>query len=391
MKLINISVALLFLVTSWVYGQDTPSERDQLLARRNSIKNELNNLNVLLKKNKSNVRNLVYQLGDTNLKIEKLEELISLYSNQIEIINQQIVSTENQIIEADQKLDILMQDYANIITSAYKSRANSNRLLMLLFSNNLFQAYKRNQYLKQYKSYRETKKQNIDETIINLKSHADSLEVLRDVRLSMITDQESQKGFLLTERNDKKDLLDGFKQRESYFLKEIEEKEKLNVELEKEINRLVRATDFTNTPETEFLSEEFNENKGQLPWPIGKGVIIRKFGRQNHPIVPTTIIENNSITVATEPNAEVRSVFGGEVISVISFKGSNKSVLIKHGEYITVYKNLIDLVVEKGDFVGALQKIGTAFTNAQTGRTVIQFSLFENTEPQNPSQWLRKM
>lgn len=390
MKLV-ISIALLLLFTSWSYGQDNPSDKDQLLAKRNSIKNELNNLNSLLKKNKSNVRNLVYQLGDTNLKIEKLEELIGLYSNQLDIINQQIVSVENQIIEADQNLKILMQDYANIIMSAYKSKANSNRLLMLLFSHNFFQAYKRNQYLKQYKSYRKKKKQNIDETIVRLNTHADSLETLRNVRLSMITDQESQKGFLLTERSDQRDLLNGFKKRESYFLKEIEEKEKLDLELEEEINRLIRVTDFTNTPETEFLSEEFNENKGQLPWPVTKGVIIRKFGRQNHPIVPTTIIENNSISVAAEPNAEVRSVFGGEVISVISFKGSNKSVLIKHGEYITVYKNLIDLVVEKGDFVGAMQKIGTAFTNAQTGRTVIQFSLFENTEPRNPSQWLRKM
>jgi len=139
------------------------------------------------------------------------------------------------------------------------------------------------------------------------------------------------------------------------------------------------------------LAANFEANKGRLPWPLEKGVVVQRFGKQQHPVVKTTTIQSNGVTIATSPSSTVRAVFEGEVMSVVSFKGSNPSVLIRHGNYITVYKNLGKLYVKKGDKVKAKDPIGEVFTNQQTGKTEIQFSIFNNIKVLNPQGWLYQM
>ena len=117
----------------------------------------------------------------------------------------------------------------------------------------------------------------------------------------------------------------------------------------------------------------------------------QEFGRQRHPVVKTTIIQSNGVTISTEPLAKVRAVFEGEVMSVIIIKGSNPSVLIRHGSYITLYTNLSKLYVKKGEKVSSKQVIGEVFTNQQTGRTQLQFGIFNNIKALNPKDWVYQM
>ena len=148
--------------------------------------------------------------------------------------------------------------------------------------------------------------------------------------------------------------------------------------------------EFKLTPEAVLTAKNFLLNKGNLPWPVERGVIIQRFGLQPHPVVRTTKIQSNGIVIATTKNAEVRSVFNGKVLSVLKFKSSNLTVLIQHGNYITAYKNLSRVNVEKGDNVNSLQVIGNAFNNDQESKTTLQFSIFENTKPLDPYLWIAK-
>ena len=208
-------------------------------------------------------------------------------------------------------------------------------------------------------------------------------------------------------RNKKKqqELINTLRLKQSSLRTQIEKKQTQRQRIDKEINRLIREAIaesnrisgeksreiFQLTPEAKIIAENFQENKGSLPWPLEKGVVTQGFGRQRHPVVKTTIIQSNGVTISTEPFAKVRAVFEGEVMSVIIIKGSNPSVLIRHGSYITLYTNLSKLYVKKGEKVSSKQIIGEVFTNQQTGRTQLQFGIFNNIKALNPKDWVYQM
>ena len=139
------------------------------------------------------------------------------------------------------------------------------------------------------------------------------------------------------------------------------------------------------------LSKNFTLNKGKLPWPVIRGVVIQKFGTQPHPVVKTAKIKSNGIIIATVDKEKVRTVFDGTILSVLQFKGGNPTILVQHGKYITAYKNLSKVYVKKGDKVFSGQNIGEVFTNNSNGKSTIQFSVFQNTTPVNPLLWIIKM
>jgi septal ring factor EnvC (AmiA/AmiB activator) len=210
---------------------------------------------------------------------------------------------------------------------------------------------------------------------------------------------------LKEERNVQENLIKSLRRKERSLAAQISKKEKEARAIDREINRLIRAAiaasnkaagktgkkTFELTPEAKLIAANFEANRGRLPWPLDKGVVTQGFGRQRHPVVKTTTIQSNGVTIATAPSTEVRAVFEGEVMSVVTFKGSNPSVLIRHGNYITVYKNLGKLYVKKGDKVKAKEAIGEVFTNQQTGKTEIQFSIFNNVKVLNPKGWIYQM
>ncbi len=128
-----------------------------------------------------------------------------------------------------------------------------------------------------------------------------------------------------------------------------------------------------------------------MPWPVSRGVVIQRFGTQPHPVVKTAKIKSNGIIIATEKSQKVKTIFEGSVLSVLQFRGSNPTVLIQHGNYITAYKNLSKVFVNKGDKVDSNQYIGEVFTNSSTGKSSIQFSVFQKTTPLDPLSWILRM
>ena len=221
----------------------------------------------------------------------------------------------------------------------------------------------------------------------------------------MIKENRKAKQVLLKEKSRQKETINFLLKKRKSLSVQINLKQKQAKEIDNEIEKLIKqailaskknnkksnSAVFDLTPEAKLIASNFKSNKGRLPWPLEKGVVIQRFGKQPHPVVRTTMIQSNGVTIATKPNSIVRSVFDGEVMAILVYKGSNPSVLIKHGNYISAYKNLGRVDVKKGEKIKAKQKIGMVFTNQKSGKSTIQFSIFNNTIPENPKNWIYEM
>lgn len=405
-----MSRTLLFLVLFWigtgvVLSQSTTKRQQELEAQRVRLKNEIKQINELLFSSKKNRKNVVTEVEDLQVKLSVREELIKVTNAQVNLLTRKINLNERNISDQRKELEALKEDYAKMIQNSYASKSLQNRLMFLFSSENFLQAYKRIQYLKQYTQYRRKKGLAIAEKTQLLQELNKALIEEKSKKLVLVEENKTVQEQLKKERNAQENLIKSLRRKERSLAAQISKKEKEARAIDREIDRLIRAAiaasnkaagkrgkkTFELTPEAKLIAANFEANRGRLPWPLDKGVIIQGFGRQRHPVVKTTTIQSNGVTIATAPATQVRAVFEGEVMSVVTFKGSNPSVLIRHGNYITVYKNLGKLYVKKGDKVKAKEAIGEVFTNQQTGKTEIQFSIFNNVKVLNPKGWIYQM
>jgi septal ring factor EnvC (AmiA/AmiB activator) len=405
-----MSRTLLFLVLFWigtgvVLSQSTTKRQQELEAQRVRLKNEIKQINELLFSSKKNRKNVVTEVEDLQVKLSVREELIKVTNAQVNLLTRKINLNERNISDQRKELEALKEDYAKMIQNSYASKSLQNRLMFLFSSENFLQAYKRIQYLKQYTQYRRKQGLAIAENTQLLQELNKALIEEKSKKLVLVEENKTVQEQLKKERNAQENLIKSLRRKERSLAAQISKKEKEARAIDREIDRLIRAAiaasnkaagkrgkkTFELTPEAKLIAANFEANRGRLPWPLDKGVIIQGFGRQRHPVVKTTTIQSNGVTIATAPATQVRAVFEGEVMSVVTFKGSNPSVLIRHGNYITVYKNLGKLYVKKGDKVKAKEAIGEVFTNQQTGKTEIQFSIFNNVKVLNPKGWIYQM
>ncbi len=405
-----MSRTLLFLVLFWigtgvVLSQSTTKRQQELEAQRVRLKNEIKQINELLFSSKKNRKNVVTEVEDLQVKLSVREELIKVTNAQVNLLTRKINLNERNISDQRKELEALKEDYAKMIQNSYASKSLQNRLMFLFSSENFLQAYKRIQYLKQYTQYRRKQGLAIAEKTQLLQELNKALIEEKSKKLVLVEENKTVQEQLKKERNAQENLIKSLRRKERSLAAQISKKEKEARAIDREIDRLIRAAiaasnkaagkrgkkTFELTPEAKLIAANFEANRGRLPWPLDKGVIIQGFGRQRHPVVKTTTIQSNGVTIATAPATQVRAVFEGEVMSVVTFKGSNPSVLIRHGNYITVYKNLGKLYVKKGDKVKAKEAIGEVFTNQQTGKTEIQFSVFNNVKVLNPKGWIYQM
>jgi septal ring factor EnvC (AmiA/AmiB activator) len=273
--------------------------------------------------------------------------------------------------------------------------------MFLLSAENFLQAFKRSQYFEQFSKNRKEMALSIQTKVGTVKKIIDTLKTKIYEKDSLINFNLSEKKILSNEKKEHNNLIISLRKRESAYKKQINDKQRQASLLDKEIDRLIKEaikesnknsslSTFSLTPEAKALAESFSKNKGKLPWPVERGVIIQKFGLQSHPIVKTTKIKSNGIVIATTKNANIRSVFNGKVLSILKFKGSNLTVLIQHGNYISVYKNLSKVYVNKGQNVESYDIIGEVFSSNSESKTTLQFSIFNNTTALDPYLWIAK-
>ena len=398
MKNIYIKILLIILLIPQIFVAQT-QKISELENKRKILKGEILKINSLLIDNSKKKKNAFSDLENLTFKIIRKEELIKLTNQQINLLNSDVKKNEEKIEKLNIEILRARKDYAKMIFNSYKSRLKESRLMFLLSSQNFLQAFKRSQYFDQFSKSRREIASSIQSNVKNVKASNDTLKIKISQKEYLIESNEIEKKKLSNEKKDQNNLINSLSKRESSYKKQINDKQKQALLLDKEIDRLIKeairesnknssSTIFSLTPEGKALAESFSNNKGNLPWPVERGIVIQKFGLQTHPVVRTTKIKSNGIVIATNENANVRTVFKGKVLSILKFKGSNLTVLIQHGNYISVYKNLSKVYVNKGQDVESLEIIGQVFSNNSDSKTTLQFSIFNNTTALDPYLWI---
>ena len=392
---------VLILIPVLSLAQD---KKAALEAQKKRLQQEIVQINALIKTSAKKRANVLTQVETVQLKMDRQDALIRLTNRQINRLNQEININLRNIEKLRTELTSLKKDYAEMVVSARKNKSTQNRLMFLLSSESFWQAYKRMAYMKQYAAYRKQQGEQIAAKTKALQQYTSDLVAQRKDKKQLIEENRKAQKELDSIRKRQSSLVLELKKRERNYSAQIKKKQKQQEAIDKEIARLIREAiaasnkkagtktgNFVLTPEAKALAASFASNKGRLPWPVEKGIVTQRFGTQRHPVVRTTTIKSNGVSLSVPAGASARSVFEGIVLNIVQFKGSNPILLIQHGNYITSYKNLSKVYVKKGDRVTAKQAIGQIFTNKDTGKTTLQFSLFQNTTPQNPALWLYQM
>lgn len=376
--------------------------KEELQKERDRISSEINLTTTLIKEKQESRSKIEGELSLINKKINLREDLIRSLRREIALYNERIRENKSEIAKLEKELKAARDSYAQMIRYAQRSNSAEDKLMYIFASEDFFQASQRVRYLRQIAKYRESQAREISERQEQL--NALNLELLKIIneKDEVLQKEEEQKGELARDKNRQQTAVTGLKQEEKNLLKKLREQEKLREKLNKEIQRIIEAEIraskkdnagvFSLTPEAAALSANFESNKGKLPWPVERGVITAKFGNNPHPVLAGITVPNNGVDIATSPNAEVRSVFEGTVSGVFSIPGAGANVIINHGGYRSVYSNLKEVRVSKGDKVVIKQVIGTVLTDEGSGKTEAHLEIWKVSEAgpvkQDPALWI---
>ncbi|WP_281227411.1 murein hydrolase activator EnvC family protein [Flavobacterium aquiphilum] len=405
-------LGLFFLcTTSIMWGQE--SQQEKLEKRKAEIQQEIRDNEKLLqsvkKKEKSAVNVIILQ----NNKIKLKEKLIRTTEKQTKILSNDMYINQLKINKLNRELTELKEDYAKMIVKSYKSRSEESRAMFLLSSENFLQAYKRAQYMKQYTSFRKMQGEEIKAKSDSILGFNEKLNNQKVAKKKLLVENTKEKISLEKEKKEQVKLVNSIKKDKKKISAEIKRKQTESRAIDRQIDRLIReaiaeanrktasenpnapATPYTSskivlTGEAKILADNFRANRGKLPWPVEKGFVSLPYGDQPHPVYPSLVVHNSGVEITTEQGATARAVFSGEVTSVIVLSPVNKAVMIQHGDCFTVYQNLSSVFVTKGEKVNTKQSLGKIRTNGE-GKTILKFTISQNTTYNNPASWLYNM
>lgn len=404
-------LGLLFLcTTSVIWGQE--SQQEKLERRKAEIQQEILDNQKILKTVKSKEKSAVNVIILQSNKIKLKEKLIHTTEKQTKILGNDMYINQIKINKLNRELVILKEDYARMIVKSYKSRSEQSRAMFILSSENFLQAYKRAQYMKQYTSYRKVQGEDIRSKTNQLLGLNEKLNAQKIEKKKLLVENNNEKVSLLKEKSIQLKLVNSIKKDKNKITSQIKKNQIESKAIDRQIDRLIReaiaeanrkaASENPNAPasgsssrialtaESKILADNFRANKGKLPWPVEKGFVSLWYGEQPHPVYSSLVIHNSGVEITTEQGANARAVFGGEVASVIVLSPLNKAVMIQHGDFFTVYQNLISVNVSKGDKVSIKQNLGKIRTNGD-GNTILKFTISQNTTYNNPATWLFNM
>ncbi len=394
-------LTILFLFSLLGDGMLFAQSKETLERKRQELTSDIKQIEKLIDNSLNKKRTLVTNLENLKFKIDLQKKLIININNQLNIIVDEIDRNTIELNQLLKKQKKVKEDYASMVLKSYKHKSKLNRIMFVFSANNFTQAYKRLQYYKQYVKYKDKQIKQIKLTTTLADNVLEELDEQKNQKKNLILANEKIKINLDKENLIQKDMIVEIRSDEKRFANQIRIKQKQTQEIDKQIEKIIMEatakvknkglSEFNLTAEAKLISKKFNENKGKLPWPVEKGIVILKYGKQPHPIVRTTTIQSNGVRILTSQNQEVRAIFDGKVYSIIISKNGSHAILVQHGNFFSVYKNLSEIYVKKGETIETKQVIGKLITNKSSGQTILNFSIFKDGVTQNPSVWIYKM
>lgn len=391
-------------------GQINAQSKKDLEAKKARIQKEIDFTNKQLKIVEKNKNATAEQLGALRKKIQLREALIGTINGEIRSLGGEIETTSKEIGNLESQLQKLRNEYAAMIRYAYKNRNVYQQMMFVFAAADFNQAYKRMKYLQQYGMYRRQQADQITNTQTELNGKKTELEARKNEKTSLRNSEQQQKSTLEKERKEQDKLLQNLTDREKRLRKDLADKQAAKKKLDNAIENIIRkeieaakkkataagkknvtnANVFTLTPEAAKLSNSFSGNKGSLPWPVESGTITELFGEHPHKELKGIVVKNNGIDIQSGKGAAARAVFEGTVSGVVAIPGAGKAVIIRHGDYLTVYSNLSAVNVGTGDKVTTKQKIGTIGDADEGGRGQIHLEIWKNSAKLDPKLWLAR-
>lgn len=369
---------------------------NELKARKEKTKKEIEYINQLLNETGANTKASLNKLSMLNQQIELRNNLINDYSSQLTLLQKSIDDNLLVIEELTNDLETLRIQYSNMIRQAYRNKGSYSQLVFLLSSENFNQAYKRMLYIRQMARYRQKQSEQIEaiRTVLVLKT--EELNNRKNEQLDVLNQQRSETSKLSIEKQKQANYNRELQKREKELKSNLREQQKIEERLQKEIDRLInlevkKSKATAVTPEEKILSNNFEKNKGLFPWPTQTGVITDRFGEHSHPVMKNIIIKNDGIDISTNPGEKARSIFNGTVSRVFAIPGGNMAIILRHGEYITVYSNLKEVYVKQGDKVTTKQELGLIYTDTlDENKTILKFQIRKESLKEDPEEWIAR-
>ncbi|MDI9308784.1 MAG: peptidoglycan DD-metalloendopeptidase family protein [Limnohabitans sp.] len=396
---------VLFLSAAFGFAQEEDRQK-KLQEQKEKIQEEIRQKEKLLGEQKKKEKSVTVVLVHKKEQIGLQQKLINTTERQKKVLKNSMYINQIKVNHLKKDLEVLKEDYAEMIMKSYKTRSEQSKAMFLLSSENFLQAYKRFQYMKQYSVFRKAQGEEIKTKTQELEQYNQKLDKQKKEKEQLIAESEKEKQELVKQKQEQEKILYSIKKDKKKIIAEIKKKQAESRAIERQIDRLIReaiaaankkagnttnTTTFVLTPEAKVLANDFKANKGRLPWPVEKGALTKRFGRQPHPLEPSIMIESSGIEISSERGAQARAVFNGEVSDVQQAANGTATVVIRHGDYITTYSNLGSVNVSKGQKVSTKQTLGTIFYNNFTGKAVLKFLIFQNTTKLNPQSWIINM
>jgi len=393
-----------------------PTQKEKLEQRKTQLQDEIEVANGILKKTQKDKELTLSQVRALDKKVKAREELIRTVQAQITNSDREIRRQKNEIARLDGEIKTLKEKYAGMIREAQKRGTPSSALAFVFASDDLQQALKRLYFLRQYSGFRQTQVEEIKALQAEKAKAITAIEAEQGRKRQLLGQEVAQKQELVAEKRQQEAAVAKLKKKESQIATDIKKKRSELQKLEKQIQKIIQdelkrqreaarkqaeaqnpgsttqagssSTSFALTPEGAALAKDFASNKGNLPWPVERGIITQNFGENPVPGTSGVTIKNPGVDIGTPSKSGVRAVFNGEVSTVVRIPGANRVVLIRHGNYFTVYSNLDEVYVKTGDKVTTKQSLGRVAADPETGESTLHFELWMDTNNQDPKPWL---
>ncbi len=385
-------VVILLLVSSNVFSQT----KEELNQKQLKTQESINITNQLLKQTEKSKSAGLNKLLIIKKRIDLRGRLINEISEEINLLEQEIEKNNSNISKLELDLKNLKEEYAQMIYFAYKNRNNFDRMMFILAAEDFNQAYRRMRYFKEYTKYRKKQADKIVVMQKNLEFETEQLQDKKNDKLRLLANKEKEKAHLNSEKLRENSEINRLKRRERDLRKQIESNEKIMKQLKNAIADLIAREAKGNktfkvlSANEEIISQNFKSSKGKHKWPVENGIIIQEFGKHPHPLIKGVMINNEGIDIGTEKDSKVKTIFEGEVKKVFAVPGANMAVIVRHGHYLTLYSNIVNVRVMQGDKINSDFYIGDVYFSENDKGSMLHLRIYEETKVLNPKNWLSR-
>lgn len=389
--------ATIGILTICCFQAVAQKNKSQLQKEKQQNLEKIKETEKILSETSTKKTNSIGELNAVKQRIHQQEQLITSIKGEMNILDSEIGENNDIIRALEEDLRRLKKEYAAMLFAAQKANNSTTRLTFLFSAESFDQLIMRLRYMEQYSETRKLQADQILKVAEALGGQVREIEVRRTEKNKLLTEEEKENESLDNLRKKQNSIVRSLEKEEKKLKKDLAATKKAVAELDKLIEDIIReeaeraARSSKKTTEAVVaLSSSFEQNKNKFPWPVSSGFVSQKFGRQNHPVLKGIIINNNGVNIQTKEDEKVKCIFEGEVSRIAFIQTMGNTVIIKHGDYLTVYAGLKEVFVRSGQKVNTNQEIGKVFSNSE-GVSELRFQIFKNTTALDPQIWLKNM